>query len=138
MVQILSPNHSSGSEASPRPQTQPFAMWKPPQPPIAETSTNGRRVDAMTRHRRVTPLAPARGHSSRGRARGRGRGPGNVLSQSTNRNATVTDLLKNYKFDIAILAHPVSATLLVVIKKLTDINTVITCRRCRTERIFSK
>jgi hypothetical protein len=91
-----SANNVGGSEASPTPS---FTMWEPPRPPNTNTSTNGRRVEAMTLHRRVTPLISS---NARGVRRV------NAAPRSTNHNTAKNDLLKNYKFDIAILANPVS------------------------------
>jgi hypothetical protein len=78
----------------------PFTPWEPPQPPNTQTSSNGRRVEAMTCHR-ITPLVPSRTTSTAlGRASRQNRG-----NCGGGRAANTDGLLQIYRFDIAILGY---------------------------------
>jgi hypothetical protein len=82
---------------------QPFVRWEPPQPPNINTSTNGRRVEAIVRHQRITPLIAASGSGTSVRGRAQRTKGGAPVRTRVNAN----DLLQNYKFDIGILGNPV-------------------------------
>lgn len=79
-----------------------FSPWQLPEPPNSTVSTNGRRVIAYTNHR-PTPQAS----SSTSRTGSNLAVSNNRASRRTGISNSNSDSARVYRFDIAVLCHPV-------------------------------
>ena len=76
--------------------------WQPPEPPNPSVSTNGRRVIAYTNH-----CAPPQASSSTSWTISNQAVSNNRASRRAGISESNTDSARAYKFDIAVLCHPV-------------------------------
>jgi hypothetical protein len=81
-----------------------FTPWQPPEPPNTTVSTNGRRVIAYTNHR------PPQASSSTSRTVSNTAVTNNRASRRAGISNSNSDSARAYRFDIAILCHPVCAS----------------------------